>query len=276
MSQTGSHSNAIETTKSKSNSGKRHETEELVGHMLGQFIIDDYVTGGSFGSFHYGHDSRNNDKVAIKLEKKGVPQPQLHLEFGFYRSLGLIRFIPKIYYFGICGNQVWHGMVMELLGPSLLAMNDKCGGTFTTATTVQLTIQLLNVFEYVHDHGLLYRDIKPENFLFGLPNSDKWCTVCLIDLGFCKRYVDEHNCHIEYKKGKPITGTARYISVNNHGGCELSRRDDMEALIYMIVFLHKGHLPWQGLNAQSMGIKERYRQMGIYFILFYFDIFNFV
>ncbi len=82
----------------------------------------------------------------------------------------------------------------------------------------------------------------------------------LIDLGFCKKFVDEENRHIAFRRGKPITGTARYISVNNHAGCELSRRDDLEALLYMIVFLHKGTLPWQGLPPTA-DVRERYRQV---------------
>lgn len=168
-------------------------------------------------------------------------------------------------HFGPCGpNNAWNALVMELLGPSLRDMNEKCGGTYSLLTTVQLTIQLLNLFEYVHDHGVVYRDIKPENFLIGPKNTDKWCTVCLIDLGFCKSYMESNNSfrsHIPFKKDKPMTGTVRYMSVNNHGARELSRRDDIEAMMYMIVFLHKGQLPWQGVNEPD--IKERYRQIGV-------------
>ena len=82
----------------------------------------------------------------------------------------------------------------------------------------------------------------------------------LADFGFSKDYLDERNCHIPFQKGKPITGTARYISINNHQGKEVSRRDDMEALMYMCLFLHKGELPWQGIVAKN--IKEKYKQIG--------------
>ena len=59
-------------------------------------------------------------------------------------------------------------------------MNQKCGNSFSIQTTTQLMIQLITIFEYVHEHGIVYRDIKPENFLFGQANTEKWCTVCLI------------------------------------------------------------------------------------------------
>ena len=112
------------------------------------------------------------------MESRNVQQPQLHLEFGFYRALGSPRFIPKVHYIGQVAD--WSALVMDLLGPSLLAMNTKCDNTFSISTTTKLMIQLVNIFEYVHDHGIIYRDVKPENFLIGLPNTEKWCTVCMI------------------------------------------------------------------------------------------------
>jgi serine/threonine protein kinase len=44
-----------------------------------------------------------------------------------------------------------------------------------------------------------------------------------------------------------LTGTARYASINSHNGEELSRRDDIEAIGYLIVFLATGSLPWMDL-----------------------------
>lgn len=67
----------------------------------------------------------------------------------------------------------------------------------------------------------------------------------LIDYGLSKRYYDNRwNVHIPYRKDKHLMGTARFASIHSHLGEELSRRDDMEALCYMMIYFYNGGLPW--------------------------------
>ena len=58
------------------------------------------------------------------------------------------------------------------------------------------------------------------------------------------------------KFGKKLTGTARYASLNSHIGIETSRRDDMVSLVFVMVELMKGSLPWQGIEGETK--EEKY------------------
>eukprot|EP00826_Nyctotherus_ovalis_P036519 TRINITY_DN3245_c0_g2_i5.p1 TRINITY_DN3245_c0_g2~~TRINITY_DN3245_c0_g2_i5.p1 ORF type:complete len:258 (+),score=49.23 TRINITY_DN3245_c0_g2_i5:606-1379(+) len=96
--------------------------------------------------------------------------------------------------------------------------------------------------------------MKPDNFLIGGPK--KTDTVYLIDYGLAKHYVNEATeIHIPYREGKKLTGTARFVSIRTHQGCEQARRDDLEGICYMMIYFMRKCLPWQGISAKSQEIK---------------------
>lgn len=134
-------------------------------------------------------------------------------------------------------------MVTELLGPSIDDLHKYCKSKFTLKTGLLLGKQMISRLEYFQNKQFIHRDVKPENFCMGYGSKSN--IVYLIDYGLSKRYSDpKTGQHIPLKDGKSLTGTARYASINTHLGFEQSRRDDLEALTYVLIFLIKGTLPW--------------------------------
>ena len=52
------------------------------------------------------------------------------------------------------------------------------------------------------------------------------------------------------------------MSANNQQGIEVSRRDDLEALLYMAVYMFKRNLPWKSYNPDADNIIEKHRLIG--------------
>jgi serine/threonine protein kinase len=110
----------------------------------------------------------------------------------------------------------------------------------------------------VQEKSLIHRDIKPDNFVIGIgENKDM---IYVIDFGLSKKYRSSRTFqHISYVTGKKLTGTARYASINALSGFEQSRRDDLESIGYIFIYLLKGSLPWQGLKVDRD--EDRYEKI---------------
>jgi serine/threonine protein kinase len=134
-------------------------------------------------------------------------------------------------------------MVIDLLGPSIADLFVYCGNHFSLKTTLMLADQMIARIDSLHKKNFIHRDIKPENFLMGIGKNSH--VVYLIDFGLSKKYREmKTHQHIPYKENKNLTGTARYASLNAHLGIEQSRRDDLEAIGYVLVYFAAGRLPW--------------------------------
>ena len=210
---------------------------------------------GSFGKIYLAYNVITKEKYALKLEKRTNHQSLLEQEayiLCYLKGEG----IPYIKSYGYSGE--YNVLVMELLGKSLEQLFEEKGSKLSLKTVCMLGIQMISRLEYIHNKHILHRDIKPDNFIIGIDiNSYK---VYLIDFGLSKKYRSSRTLqHIKYSENKKLIGTARYASINALAGIEQGRRDDMEALSYVLVYFLRGSLPWQGLRVNKK--EDRYKKI---------------
>ena len=219
----------------------------------GKYRISSKIGEGSFGKIFQGINSYTDEIVAIKIEKASESS-LLKNEAKIYKLLEDNPGIPKLRSYGKEG--VFNYMVMDLLGKSLEDCRVDCGGSLSLKSVLGVGIQMLRRIETVHENGIIHRDIKPDNFLI----KDECNLVNLIDFGLARRYVDKGGTHIRQDTGRKLTGTARYASINVHQGITPSRRDDLESIGYVLIYLLKGKLPWQSVKCSDK--EKRYTMIG--------------
>uniref|UniRef100_M4BBB6 Casein kinase I n=1 Tax=Hyaloperonospora arabidopsidis (strain Emoy2) TaxID=559515 RepID=M4BBB6_HYAAE len=105
--------------------------------------------------------------------------------------------------------------------------------------------------EIMHVKNILYVDVKPENFMLNMGKENK---VYCVDFGISDRYVTATGKHKELKEGT-VVGTPTFLSIHCHNGLTSSRRDDVESLLYVLIYLIRGDLPWQCASSDAEGAR---------------------
>ncbi|KAI7752018.1 hypothetical protein M8C21_009199 [Ambrosia artemisiifolia] len=201
-------------------------------------------------------------EVALKFEHQssngciyGPPY-----EFHVYDDVSGSHGVPHVYYKGRQGD--YYIMVMDMLGPSLMDVLRNNSHSMSIEMVASVAIEAISILEKIHSKGYVHGDVKPENFLLGLPGTSDEKKLFLVDFGLAVRWRNAlSGLHVENdQQPYMFRGTSWYASVHAHLGGTLSRRDDLESLAYTLAFLLRGLLPWQtslGKNKSFLMCKKK-------------------
>jgi serine/threonine protein kinase len=238
---------------------EKEEIKDYLGKKINNYTITKYINSGSFGMVFEAQDKKTNEFVALKIPIKNKDkdgQKCLLDEAKVYSVLNEEK-IEGIAKMKIIKNKDLKIIVMDLLGPSLENLVKK-KKQFRLKTIILLTIQLIDIMKSVHNKGYIHRDIKADNFV--IDNTLKNKVYC-IDFGLSTRYLKRNSDnHIPMTNNHKFCGTARYSGINSHLGNSQSRRDDLESIGYLLIYLYRGSLPWQNIKHKDK--YERYRLIG--------------
>ncbi len=216
--------------------------------------IKNYIASGGFGHVYQG--TIKNENVAIKIPDLDNPKAQNNIlsEYYIYKDLNKIDNQNK-FYIKLHNNKKngYQFISMKLLGESIekKIQNEI---QFTPKQIVNIGIQMINITRHIHKCGYIHRDLKPDNFVFDLEDPEK---IYCIDFGLAKKWIDDNGNHIDFKPINKFCGTVRFASINALRGLEQSRRDDLESIGYILVYLFKRKLPWQDIKTKDK--KKRHR-----------------
>ena len=160
------------------------------------------------------------------------------------KSKKSINIIPKLIKYGF--ENEYNFIITSSHKISLEQLFISHNKSISIGKACEIILKTLTSLELLHNNNIIHRDINPK--VLSVESDGK---IKFIHLGFWKYFRNDKK-HIQFKIYKKMIGkNIIFGSKYNLIGFELSRRDDLQSLSYMLIYLIKGALPWDNINIKN-------------------------
>lgn len=215
----------------------------------GRYRLVRLIGDGGMGSVHEASHARIDRKVAIKLLHPDFVANQEALD-RFSREARAASSIghPNIVEIYDLGREPdgTAFMVMELLDGEDLGSTLARQGALSPARAVAVALQVLSALHEVHRHGIVHRDMKPENVFLSADAAGRE-SVKLLDFGVAKIQQGMESENLTHTRTGTVLGTPYYMSPEiARGGRRFDHRVDLWAVGVMLYEMISGVRPFEG------------------------------
>jgi hypothetical protein len=217
--------------------------EALLGQVLGgRYRLDAVLGMGAMGAvFRARHTGLERD-VALKLLHEDMMASE-EMRARFAREAAAISKLdhPNCVRISDFGSDDDHQyLVMELLqGESLSQRVDE--DPLPSLPALEIADDVLAGLEHAHGHGLVHRDIKPDN-VFMVHEEGGRARAKLLDFGIVK--LQEQEGARPLTKLGMIFGTPCYMSPEQATGATVDARTDLYSVGILLYYMLAGRLPF--------------------------------
>lgn len=206
--------------------GGDDQAREFLGKTLDNVTIESLIAVGGMGVIYLGREQLTERKVAVKILRPDRQRSDRDREYFVReaRALSQIRHpnLVELYHVGTTPDGR-HYMVLEFVPGRTLRELVEQEGALEPLRCVRLFRQLLLALEATHAHGILHRDLKPDNLLIETLQRGKE-RLRLADLGLVK--FTRHALPRLTDVGMTV-GTPCYMAPEQVRGQELDPRSDL-------------------------------------------------
>lgn len=224
----------------------------LAGETVnGKFLLKEVIAIGKYATVYEAKDDTDRSFTIKMSHSTSVAplrdEPSIYYQLTQNRKSGF----PALYLKGKYKQRQY--LVLDPLGETLARKLEKYPHGFSRKTVFMLAIRLITYVESLHSLGYVHRNIRPENILVGCKKCNEHNDVYLIGFVNAAKFRTQLGYHFPEKKvlhhgelSRPFMATAM------HRRPQMSRKDDLESIVFVLIFLFRKTLPWIS-RAPSMG-----------------------
>lgn len=221
----------------------------LIGKSLkNRYYIISSIGEGGMAEVYLANDVINKRDVAIKIIKDSTSLDPLNIA-RFQREArasAALRHKSIIEIYDVDEYQGKPYMVMEYVNGESLKDVLKKRGTFTSVEACDIVYQLSDALGHAHEHGVIHRDVKPQNVMIKKDGSIK-----LGDFGIA---LVNDAPHLTQKD--IVLGSVHYMAPEVAEGKNATIQSDIYSLGITFFELLTGKLPFNDSNAVNIAMKQ--------------------
>lgn len=208
----------------------------LINSSIGDYRLVDYIGAGGMGEVYRAVHSKIGRVVAVKVLTQSVPSPSFITRFlneaRIQASLHHHN-IATLYDFLELNGQPC--IIMEYIDGETLTQRIGRFGSLPIEEALYILQSVTEAIHYIHNHGILHRDIKSNNIKISSTGEVK-----LLDFGIAKAGDTP-----SMTRTGDVVGTLEYLSPEQVKGGAADARSDIWALGTLTYEMVTGQLPFK-------------------------------
>jgi len=224
----------------------------LAADLAERYRIERELGHGGMATVYLTHDLKHDRKVALKVMK-----PELAVSLGPDRFLREIQITAQLQHpniltlidsgavAGEAGESGSLYYVMPYVDGETLRQMLARAGELPVTDAVRILSDIGDALDYAHSHGVIHRDVKPENVML----SGRHAMV--MDFGVAKAVNEASGQHSQTSTGIAL-GTPSYMAPEQAAGDQVDHRADIYALGVVAYEMLSGHPPFAGVSNQQL------------------------
>ena len=231
---------ALGSKASKNDAPAFVEDDVMVGRQLGSFRLLERLGAGGMGSVYLAEHVVIGSRVAVKILHPSLSCDQSILQrfHAEARAVNLIGHENILRIFDLCREGDLRYLIMEYLEGRPLTKY--ANGPMPAEKAIPLLAQVCDALAAAHDHGVVHRDLKPDN-VFLLEPRGRPPFVKLLDFGVAKLLQDAQ----AITAVGIVVGTPAYMAPEQFEGASIDGRADIYSLGVLSYWLSTGQLPFR-------------------------------